>query len=232
MLETKTIDSFVATVLELFWSHGGAWVTRAKKQGKGLTLEPAISGHDIDRGCVAALERLRRWFADGLVRPHSTVDPRHATVSDSPHDWLFAHHWHSTLVDTVTYEPAEDEFGDASEDEPRGMPSRLHTRDIRVCQFQFLRTRREHRRLPAVNGALAVESGCENESLGHRVIENLLSADKVIRRAVDGGGMPVFQEFYEEFGDSLCRGTNKTFNWMLSLLDNDQFDRNLRIIAS
>lgn len=205
LLETKTIDSFIATMLELFWSHAGGWTT--EEDGEALKIQYE-SGHSED-GVIAALVRFRRWFEQGLVRRHSTIDPRHDKNDNDCRDWLYARHWYSTLVDTLT---AVDDGG--------GKVCTMRPSDVRVCQIPVGEglANAVH---PSTWGEwyLAVDGGTENYPLAESVINNHLSCSKVIRRAVTGAGLPPFEEFYREYGDCNCFGTNKSFNEIRKMLN-------------
>jgi hypothetical protein len=192
-IETNTIDSFVATILELFWSHAGGWHT--VQSGDNLEIK-FLDNHD-EKGAIAALERLRQWFAKGLVRQHGTLDPKHPTNVGGSADWVFARHWYSTLIEHLAAVP----LGDLTA-----------LGKIRTCGIPIAKDRRF-----AVSAStwgewcLAVDRGTENRRFAYNLIGNLLSSRKVIRRGIRGAGLPVFEQFYKEFGNARCYGTEKTF---------------------
>ncbi|MDA0589320.1 MAG: hypothetical protein O3C17_15050, partial [Planctomycetota bacterium] len=216
LIETKTVDSFVATLLELFWSHGGGWHT--KKRERQLEIKYwTDDGKVHDRsGVVRALIRFRDWLKNGIVRPYSTVDVRHP--SNQSNEWLFARHWYSTLVDTLT---AKDAKGDSI--------SALQQRDVEVLRFPIAADC-EHAVSATTSGDwyLAVEVGTENLVFAQGIIRNLMSVNKVVARAISGGGLPPIKEFYADYGKVRCFGTNKTFSEMLDIgeytIDRSEFE--------
>ena len=217
LLEMKTIDSFVATLLELMWGHNGKWKTVAKDPDNRPDRGPVTVEYESTaskKGIIQALERLRRWVHDlKIVRRYSTIDPRHRTFSQpdgrqNAKQWAFARHWYSTLVDLLT----------ASYADGTRLFSGKHS-DIGVGPLPIageLMRKDSEASGSSVSGEwyLAVEHGTENKQLAIAVINDLISSTRVINRAVTGAGLPVVRDFYGEYDTATCFGTNRTYEWI------------------
>ena len=102
LIETQTFDSYMSTLLEMVWNSGGELKVRPDYliEDKYKLYVPMLR----------ALYLLDTLFDSEIVDRNSTVSPYQSGNSDrrSGDDWLFARHWHSTLI---TYLTAKDEAG-------------------------------------------------------------------------------------------------------------------------
>ncbi|UCC98393.1 MAG: hypothetical protein JSW66_00590 [Phycisphaerales bacterium] len=102
LIETQRFDSYMSTLLEMVWNSGGE-----------LRVRPDYLIEDKYKLYVPmlrALHLLDTLFDTEIVDRNSTVSPYQSGNRDhrSGDEWLFARHWHSTLV---TYLTAKDESG-------------------------------------------------------------------------------------------------------------------------
>lgn len=208
-IEMKLMDSFVSFLLELFWSHRGGWYT--DKVGKGSRARLRVryaKGHSADGG-AAALERFRRWIHEiSIVEPYSTLSSQHPRRNKS---WVFARHWYSTLVESVTR--TKDKIVDADQD-----PLRIRSRDLRLLPIPIAK---EHVPRKASSADfhsawgdwhLGIWQGTENTELAIDLINTMISSRWQINSAITGAGLPLYESFFEEFGAAKCFGTNLSFN--------------------
>ncbi|HUU17810.1 MAG TPA: ATPase domain-containing protein [Sedimentisphaerales bacterium] len=102
LIETQTFDSYMSTLLEMVWNSGGELKVRPDYliEDKYKLYVPMLR----------ALYLLDTLFDSEIVDRNSTVSPYQSGNRDrrSGDDWLFARHWHSTLI---TYLTAKDESG-------------------------------------------------------------------------------------------------------------------------
>ena len=102
LIETQTFDSYMSTLLEMVWNSGGELKVRPD-----YVIE---FKHKLYVPMLRALHLLDDLFDSEIVDRNSTVSPHQSSNRDrrSGDDWLFARHWHSTLI---TYLTAKDESG-------------------------------------------------------------------------------------------------------------------------
>jgi len=102
LIETQRFDSYMSTLLEMVWNCGGELKVRPDYliENKYKLYVPMLR----------ALHLLDTLFDTEIVDRNSTVSPFQAGDRDcrSGDDWLFARHWHSTLISYLT---AKDESG-------------------------------------------------------------------------------------------------------------------------
>jgi hypothetical protein len=102
LIETQRFDSYMSTLLEMVWNSGGELKVRPDYliENKYKLFVPMLR----------ALHLLDTLFDTEIVDRNSTVSPYQSGDLDrrSGDEWLFARHWHSTLI---TYLTAKDESG-------------------------------------------------------------------------------------------------------------------------
>jgi len=196
LLETKTLESYVATLLELVWNYGGS-----------IHITPGYRISDKAHTAISlfrALLMLRRMFALNIVPSNSSNDPEYVAeafgVTDgSPQhglqdDWVFARHWYSTLVDLLSRRNGEGfVWGKKA--------IRLAVAPIPVGFPHFVQQRKkgEHgviHRSCWGEWHFGILRGSENRALGVDLINNLMSAQKVCERAFECAALPTTDEFY------------------------------------
>jgi hypothetical protein len=102
LIETQRFDSYMSTLLEMVWNCGGELKVRPD-----YLIE---NKHELYVPMLRALHLLDTFFDTEIVDRNSTVSPYQSDSLDrrSGDEWLFARHWHSTLI---TYLTAKDESG-------------------------------------------------------------------------------------------------------------------------
>ena len=226
LLETRTYDTFVATALELCWGEGVKWRTQSDPQTGALRVEYLQGDFAL---LVKAIERLKRWIHECCIVPvNSTVEsqylPAPAYLDALPRgiggrgqaaiqhslleDWVFARHWYSTWVDTITYI-------DGSHKPPRRIIKPENRSKYGFCRLPIARAQHEAGQPHCTTWGewyLALQTGSENIELGIELINNLMTSRKITERANAGAGLPTVRRFYETAGEQICYGTNLTFN--------------------
>jgi KaiC/GvpD/RAD55 family RecA-like ATPase len=203
-LEVKHVDTFACTLLELIISHGGTPTVERWPTEGGYSLKFTQSA-GLDGAGISALQMLQRWVHElRIVRPFGTIDPTHpSNWSNGKPTWAVARHWYSSLINTLFPNPSRPEQAARQIDTPQ-------VRDIAVAPVPA--AAHEGRRC-CMWGEwyLAVEKGVENLELAYALINNFLAPSKLINHAMTGSGLPICEEFFREFGDVQCIGTDKTY---------------------
>ena len=211
--EMKSIDSFTAFGLELCWSHSGGWYTANGRNSKN-PLEVVFPDGQTEDGIILALERLQRWIhKDKLLRPYSTLQPNHRNCISSPD---FARHWHSTRVESLLEGKNQDRASDTQ------------TLPIPIPEWRERKTKKlsnSHFHSCWGEWYLGAWKGTENIRLVTEIINTITSSRWQINTAITGAGLPVFEPFFEEFGDSRCFGTSFTFREIREVLYAGAFSR-------
>jgi RecA/RadA recombinase len=232
LLEMKTFDTVCVFFLELCWSLGGGWFTKVVKKGKREALQIEYRPGGGEDAVVEALGMLHQWIhKDKIVSPHATIDPRHHRAFE--HDWLFARHWYSTLVDLLTYDaPRSKDKHNTGDSQSR----RVKHRDIGVAPIPVPERRVEQIEAGAPCHSawgewyLGVWKGTENEALSHELVNTFISSASTITMARTGAGLPLIERFYSEFSNTRCFGTDLTYGqirrWMFrGAFSRGQFNR-------
>jgi KaiC len=102
LIETKTFDSYMCTLLEMIWNSGGHF-----KVHPDYAIEEK---HKLYVPLLRALHLLDTLFDTGVLDRNATVSPLQVVERGDAgeDDWLFARHWYSTLIEYLT---AKDESG-------------------------------------------------------------------------------------------------------------------------
>src|SRR4051794_22098678 len=72
---------------------------------------------------------------------------------------------------------------------------------------------------------LGVWNGSENKALAHDLINTFISSSRTMAMAISGAGLPMIQQFYDEFRDVRCFGTDFTYGEIRSRLFKGAFSR-------
>ena len=208
LIETRTYDTLLITALELGWSHGSFWRTIKDDDGK---LRVIFEDADSFNRFVEAVSRIRDWIHKKHIMPgNSSVDPDYHDKMD----WVFARHWYSTWIDVLTRQDGEDKklMGDIDDNgiyDVAKLPISKDYRDRQVAASQQI----EHHSGMG-EWYLMIQNNSENIELGIDIINNLMTSRKVTERALSGVELPVIEKFYDLYGEAICFGTNKTYNYL------------------
>ncbi len=219
LLETQTFDSYMCTVLEIIWNSGA--------EDFNIDAQYNIENADkMEAAFCRSFKLLDSLFSSGIVDHSSTLEtnfknfksPRNKLNSN----WLFARHWYSTLVDSLTAKDDEGKFiwkGDWSKSSPR-----LDIIPIPISLSYWLeRLVAKKGNSPSIDDLLSVEppshstwgewslgvlSGSENTALAIDIINNFMSSGKICDRAFSGACLPTVDKFYEMYGSLPCLNLN------------------------
>jgi KaiC/GvpD/RAD55 family RecA-like ATPase len=208
VIEAATFDSFMATFLELLWAVGGS--LRVDASYRIADREETVES------LILAAGLLGQMFADGTVPRDATLAPdafarRYQPSEATPsRDWVFARHWHSTLIDVLTARK-----GAASPQVERPFlwvneKARLGIMQVPTTIHRLLRdSRKGFTGDPPREGCwgewyLALLKGSENEKLACELINWLMSSRKIIEAALAGALLPTVEAFYDLYGDARC----------------------------
>ena len=200
LIETRTFDTYLCTLLEWLWGTGG-----------DLTVLP---DYTIQERNVTAARLFEAFWIFRTMRQKQII-PRNSTLeavdfakqygkrsddesegSESP-DWLFARHWHSTFVDILT---ATDQDGDFLW-EPLKDGVQLEVTPIPVSLSKYIVTPEAAR--DKIHSScwgewyLALLRGSENQALATDLINNLMSSRRICERAFSCAALPTVELFYE-----------------------------------
>jgi len=209
--EMKSVDSFVAFALEVCWSHEGGWYTESTKN-KLQPLRVCFPSGQSNEGVIAGLRRIKKWVhRKKILHPYSTLQSDHPGCVSSPD---FARHWYSTRVESITARTK----GVLSRDAqilPIPIPkhrinNHLSARDFHSCWGEWY---------------LGAWRGTENIRLVTEIVNTITSSRWQINSAITGSGVPVYEPFFQEFGESRCFGTDLSFNSMRKYLYAGAFSR-------
>ncbi len=201
LIETQTFDTFLCTVLEMFWACDGDLVI-----GPDYTIkdEPQVA-----RNLFRALYLLCLMFENKIIRRDSSVEfvkewpAGEATgVEAQREEWLFARHWYSTLVDMLT---ARDKGDGTYRWRPAGGSATLTLAPLPYN----LSAAAMNDRPPAPVSCwgewhFALLRGSENEALAIDLINNLMSSHRICERAFNAAAIPTVTAFYDEYGHIPC----------------------------
>lgn len=195
LLELRSYDTFLATALELGWSHGAFWRT-VRDNANSARVQIQFDQDSHVAFLIAALIRIKHWiYKLGIVPRNCSVDPQ----VHPDKDWVFARHWYSTWVDVCTHRKSK--------------KSQVHE-EYAVCPIPIAASYKQRcgSKHHSAWGEwyLAILRGSENVDLGVELINNLMTARKISERALSGAALPTVERFYE-MSDENCPGTDCTF---------------------
>ncbi|HEY3852968.1 MAG TPA: hypothetical protein VGO67_01085 [Verrucomicrobiae bacterium] len=229
MVESRDLPSYMCFLHELIWAMGHDFVVTALYQIR--------QRQSFKEALFRALFLLSEMLAREIIKPNCSLVPtdyaRNAgkPVGRSLHhsglaggqrsgssirpDWLFARHWHSTLIDFLSAQK-EGEFL---------CPLSLATLSLSPLPF-CLSAAHQYEREKDILGLekpstepvrwnpvqvscwgdwhFAIMRGSENDALGVEIINNLMSSHKIYERAISGAALPTVDAFYEIYGDLPC----------------------------
>jgi len=129
LLETQSFNTYLCTFLELIWNSGGDLTVNPDYTFSGKT------GEGDRTHLLRAFHLFRSLFRTGVSDRNSTLETQRAEgatyvhVGEQPTNWLFARHWYSTMVDTLTAKDEEGRYlwcdGEAMDLELMPVPSSL-----------------------------------------------------------------------------------------------------------
>ena len=215
LIETKTFDTIICTLLELVWSSG---------KELRVSADYAIRDRNVVTDVLfRAFYLLHRMFQKGIVplRLLAGAPGLGNSVYHVKFGLALARHWYSTFVDWLT---ARRTHGDGQTEliwkpdsevsldimpipvslrsyvEQSEMHGRVQRRDVKSENGPF---RAKH---VACWGEwyLGIMRGTENKQLAVDLINNLMSSRKICDRAFSCAALPTVEKFYEMYGDAGC----------------------------
>jgi len=218
LIESRTFDTYLATFLEVIWSLGGKLAIHPDYEIAGVANPPdGTSG--VEKKLVRAFGFFRHLFGTGLTPRDCCLEPAYMKqmideARDSRNEpapanlWLFARHWHSTLVDTLT---AHQKGADGRKiwvlgKEHLGEELSLMRIPLSLDEYhrQFEESQDVEHHPCLGEWHLGVLRGSENTALGIDLINNLMSSQKVAQRASQCAAVPTTEEFYTMYRQSRC----------------------------
>jgi hypothetical protein len=193
-------------LLEWLWGMGG-----------DLRIWPDYTLEDRDgtrMHLFRAMWLFREMHKTKVVPANSTLEAIHfgeeygsEKEEETGVSWLFARHWHSTLVDVLTAKregKGKGKNGFAWEPNK----TRLEVAPIPVALSKYMTN-------PGLKPEdfhascwgewyLAFLRGSENEALAVNLINNLMTSRRVRDRAFSCAGLPTVDKFYETYGNIRC----------------------------
>jgi hypothetical protein len=208
LIESKTLDTYLCTMLEFIWSCGA-----------DLNIAPDYSIESRDenlREVFRAFYLMALMFQNKIIPVNSTLDVEDFSLrygrekksknSEQP-DWTFARHWYSTLVDIVS---AKKTFSKKSGEQVSDFiwkhdGVKLGVMQIPVSFSHYIKHKGTEQHISCWGDwHLAIISGTENMELGIDLINNLMNSDHVCERAFANAAVPTVEAFYEGYGDKRC----------------------------
>ena len=219
LIETKSFDSFICVFLEIIWGLGGDLDINENYD----IYEPDKTRRNVFLACYI----LSLLFKREIITRHSTLDAEAfpldsdsatncqapATRKVHPKDALFARHWHSTLIDTLTTRkrPVTNKQGEYSWCPKCATPGKPTLPTLKITTLPYSLFAQVY--LNACNVGpvscwgewhFAILRGTENETLATELINNLMSSQKIYDRAIAGAALPTVDKFYEGYGHIPC----------------------------
>jgi len=212
LVETRTFDTFLCTLLELLWNCGGDMriapdYSIAEPEKTGMLLMQAMTYFDI-------------MFRRGIIPRNCTLEAKEFAQrfpgpgKGTGSDWLFARHWYSTFVDILLSRKnrAEEEFvwtpGNIHLDVmqiPLSLARYIEQEDEKEKAKKKGEEKEGHYHISCWGEwYLGVMSGTENEALAVDLINNVMSSQKIADRAFACASVPTVEEFYTMYGDTRC----------------------------
>jgi len=206
VLETQTLDSFLSTLLEIFWSCGGRL---SNNSDYTLSEKP----EEVKDKFKKAFRILALLFGMGIVSADSACEVEAFARKYNPGGpasepgWLLVRHWYSTFIDLLSAKDKEGNFIWKINGDPRH-PVPLEIMPVPTTMGCLTRTplRYEKGLSHSCMGDwhFAIIKGSENEKLGIDLINNLMSSERICERAFTNADVPTVKEFYELYGKARC----------------------------
>lgn len=191
-IETPIFDTFLAVLLELVWAHGGQ-----------LRIAPDYDIEDwvrTKRALVQALSLLSYAFKQRIILSDwsKALDAKGDSPGEPP--WLFARHWHSTLVDLLT---AKDKSSRSVAWDPSG-DARLSVLPVPTTGTVTCGKEGPKHISCAGDWHYAALKGSENTDLAYSLINWLVSSQQTVQEAFTSAVLPTAKSFYEIYGSAQC----------------------------
>jgi hypothetical protein len=210
VLETQTLDTYLSSLLEIFWSCGGELTNQYNYK---LSEKPeTVKARFNEAFAILAL-----LFGLGIIKADSSCDvdrftKRYGGKESAPHtDWLLMRHWYSTFIDLVTAKEKTAGGEDVHKWKIRAAKNRTATLDIMPVPASLSvilsnggKDEREFHHSCLGDWHLAIIKGSENTKLGIDLINNLMSSERICERAFANADIPTVEDFYTLYGESRC----------------------------
>ncbi len=216
IIDTDSYDTFLCTFLEFYWGTG-------LKFSIGPDYATEGNAEEMLDAIFLAFYLLKHLFGQGIIERQSSLDPGKFGVRFNDErvkegadnfpeqpiksdEWLFARHWYSTLVNSLTAKlPLLEQY---CWDPKFGAKDQQAILGIAPLPGCLVGAAFSGKPLPKVASwgewHFAVLNGSENETLAVDLINNFMSSQNVYERAMSCAALPTVQEFYERYSDSPC----------------------------
>lgn len=203
LIESQTFTTQLCTLMELIWSVGGSL-----KVAQDYSI---ISPDETIVHIFEAFWIFRKMRGSDIIPRNPTLEvkdfaEKYGLKKDGPQespDWLFARHWHSTLVDLLT---ARDESGKQFIWQLPTKDMELDIAPIPITLSKYITSPKDHKSHHSCWGEwyFACLKGSENTALAIDLINNLMSSRKVCERAFSCAALPTVETFYDMYGEVEC----------------------------
>jgi hypothetical protein len=218
LIETRTPDSYLCTMMEFIWSCGA-----------NLRIFPDYSidhKKETINGLKRAFYLLGLMFQNGIIPKNSTLDvnefaqiygrPKSDKKEEKNHkdnktvkpDWVFARHWYSTLVDILSAPKKKGNNQPATSDSDflwQHKGANLGIMPIPVSFSNYAKYKENVWHISCWGDwHLAMLSDSENTELGIELVNELMGSDRICERASANASVPTVEAYYKEYGDNIC----------------------------
>lgn len=215
LIETRTFDTFLCTLLELLWNCGGDMRIAADYSFSHSSDDKKKAKDRKETGLrlMQAMTYLDMMFRHGIIPRNCTLEAkefakRYPGKGTGP-DWLFARHWYSTYVDNLLTKEEGDKKNAAEKEkiyvwEPEDIRLNVMQMPMSLSRYAQMGAGKHYHISCWGEWYLGVMSGTENEALAVNLINNLMSSRKIADRAFACASVPTVEEFYAMYGDARC----------------------------
>ena len=220
LIETRSWDSFLCTILEFIWSCGA-----------DLRIFPDYSIDNRDKtlqGLTRAFYLVGLMFQNGIIPLNSTLEVNEFSKiygkqpdEKEPPEWVFARHWYSTFVDVLSAPNNVSKDKDKGKDWPATPVTEekdflwqekdktelgIMPIPVSFSNYKENKDKGEEARHISCWGDwhMAIFSGSENMELSIDLMNEIMASDRICERAYANASIPTVEEFYNQYGDNLC----------------------------
>lgn len=196
VIDTRTFDTFLCTALEMVWGVGADLVVHADYAIDNRTT--------TTKGIMRVCYLLATMFSEGIIPADCSIEPefmKERFSEGSTHQWLFARHWYSTLVDLLT---RRDPNGTDFTWNPGKIGLDIHPLPSAISPLNSSGAAPGSLVSCWGDWHLGMIAGTENVALGLNLVNNLMSSQKVCERAHACAALPTVERFYKLYGKGQC----------------------------
>ncbi|MFA5422288.1 MAG: hypothetical protein WC374_00325 [Phycisphaerae bacterium] len=209
LIETRSPDTYLCTMLEFIWSCGA-----------NLRIFPDYTidqEPETRKGIIRAFYLIGLMFQYGIIPRNSTLEvnefakiygqqsnkPEKQSKDKQPdnkqQEWVFARHWYSTLVDILSapLNKGSKPITDESDYLWQQSKADLGLMPIPVSFSNYAKYKNNAWHISCWGDwHLALISDSENIELGSDLINELMGSDRICERAETNASIPTVEEFY------------------------------------